>query len=58
MRSGSFGDESVVVVLGTSGDGVVHFDDSLCRDEDGAGSEGLVFDVVFLQMAESYDAAG
>ena len=58
VRSGSFTDECVVVVLAPRCDGIEDLDDSLLGDEDGAGSQGLVLDWVLLEVAESNNAAG
>ena len=51
-------EQGLVVATGASGDRIVDLDDSLGGDEDCAGSQGCVLDVIFLQVAEAQDAAG
>lgn len=51
-------EQALVVAAGASRDGVVDLDDSLRGDEDCAGAQGCVLDVIFLQVAEAQDAAG
>jgi hypothetical protein len=51
-------EEGVVVGVGSGGDGVVEFDDAFGVDEDGGGAQGVVVDVLFLEVAQGQDAAG
>lgn len=52
MLSAALVEQGLVVAAVASRNGIVHLDDSLCGDEDGAGPQGRVLDVVLLQVTQ------
>ena len=51
-----FGDERVVVGLAASRQRVVHLDHPLLRNQNGRGTQGLVFDALLLEVTHTHDA--